>query len=145
MKLEHYREVVDRIRQSGSDALINLTTGPGARFVPGDEDPQKPGPGTTLRPVAERVRHVVKLKPEICSLDMGSMNMGSQVFINTPSQLEIMARAIQEAGVLPELEIFDAGHLVLSKRMIESGHIKPPACFRSAWEWRGHSQPPRKP
>ena len=106
-----YTEVVDRIRASGSDVLINLTTGPGARFVPGADDPQKPGPGTTMRPPAERVRHVVALKPDICSLDMGSMNMGPHVFINTPSHLEAMAVAIRDAGVLPELEVFESGHI----------------------------------
>jgi 3-dehydrocarnitine:acetyl-CoA trimethylamine transferase len=130
MELAHYREVVDRIRQSGCDALINLTTGPGARFVPSEDDPQRPGPGTTLRPSAERVRHIVELKPDICSLDMGSLNMGSQVFVNTPAQLQIMATAIRDAGVLPELEVFEAGHLVLAKRMIESGQIKPPGMFQ---------------
>src|SRR5712672_2424740 len=61
MDLALYREVVDRIRASGTDVLINLTTGPGARFVPGDEDPEKPGPGSTLRLPAERVRHVLEL------------------------------------------------------------------------------------
>jgi uncharacterized protein (DUF849 family) len=116
-----YKEVVDRIRGSGSDVLINLTTGPGARFVPGDEDPQKPGPGTTIKSPAERVRHVVALKPDICSLDMGSMNMGPHVFVNTPPHLEAMALAIRDAGVLPELEVFETGHLLLAKRMIESG------------------------
>jgi uncharacterized protein (DUF849 family) len=125
-----YREVVDRIRSSGTDVIINLTTGPGARFVPGDDDPLKPAAGTTLKPPAERVRHVVELKPEICSLDMGSLNMGAQVFINTPSHLEVMARAIRDAGVLPELEVFETGHLLLAKRMIESGHINPPGMFQ---------------
>src|SRR5262249_12134456 len=125
-----YKEVVDRIRGSGSDVLINLTTGPGARFVPGDDDPQKPGPGTTIKPPAERVRHVVALKPDICSLDMGSMNMGPHVFINTPSHLEAMAAAIGDAGVLPELEVFETGHLLLAKRLIESGHIKAPGMFQ---------------
>jgi uncharacterized protein (DUF849 family) len=130
MELALYREVVDRIRQSSCDALINLTTGPGARYVPGEEDPQKPGPGTTLRPPALRVRHIVELKPDICSLDMGSMNMGAQVFVNTPAHLQTMATAIRDAGVLPELEVFEAGHLMLAKRMIESGHIKPPGMFQ---------------
>ena len=125
-----YREVVDRIRDSGSDVLINLTTGPGARFVPAEEDPQKPGPGTTMRPPAERVRHVVELKPDICSLDMGSMNMGPHVFVNTPTHLEAMAVAIRDAGVLPELEVFETGHLLLAKRMIEDGHIRPPGMFQ---------------
>jgi uncharacterized protein (DUF849 family) len=130
MELAHYREVVDRIRQSGCEALVNLTTGPGARYVPGEEDPQKPGPGTTMRPPAQRVRHILELKPDICSLDMGSMNMGQQVFVNTPAHLQIMATAIRDAGVLPELEVFEAGHLVLAKRMIENGHIKPPGMFQ---------------
>ena len=130
MDIAHYREVVERIRGSGSDVLINLTTGPGARFVPGAEDPLKPAPGTTLRPPQERVRHVVELKPDICSLDMGSMNMGSTVFINTPASLEAMAVAIRDAGVLPELEVFEAGHLLLAKRMIETGHIRTPTLFQ---------------
>jgi uncharacterized protein (DUF849 family) len=125
MELALYREVMDRIRASGSDVLINLTTGPGARFVPGDEDPEKPGRGTTMKLPAERVRHVVELKP-----DMGSLNMGPHVFVNTPSHLEAMAVAIRDAGVLPELEVFETGHLLLAKRMIENGHIKPPGMFQ---------------
>jgi uncharacterized protein (DUF849 family) len=126
----HYREVVDRIRSSGSDVLINLTTGPGARFVPGLDDPLKPGPGTTLKSPQERVRHVVELRPDICSLDMGSMNMGAHAFINTPPILEAMAVAIRDAGVLPELEVFEAGHVMLSKRLLETGHVKRPSLFQ---------------
>jgi uncharacterized protein (DUF849 family) len=130
MEFSLYREVVDRIRSSGTDVVINLTTGPGARFVPGADDPLQPGPGTTLRPPEERVSHVVALKPEICSLDMGSLNMGQHVFINTPSHLEKMAIAIREAGIVPELEVFETGHLLLAKKMIETGHIKPPGMFQ---------------
>src|ERR1700732_4834024 len=125
-----YRETVARIRQSGTDVLINLTTGPGARFVPGSEDPLKPGPATNLKLPAQRVEHILTLRPEICSLDMGSMNMGSYVFVNPPSYLEAMAVAIREANVLPELEVFEAGHLLLAKRMIETGHIKRPGMFQ---------------
>jgi 3-dehydrocarnitine:acetyl-CoA trimethylamine transferase len=73
---------------------------------------------------------VVELAPEICSLDMGSMNMGNQVFMNTPPHLEEMAISIRDAGVTPELEVFEAGHLLLAKRMIETGHIKPPGLFQ---------------
>ena len=130
MDVAHYREVVQRIRDSGADVVINLTTGPGARFAPGAEDPMKHGPGTNLKTAAERVQHVVELKPEICSLDMGSMNMGAHVFINTPSILENMAVAIKEAGIVPELEVFETGHLLLAKRMIETGHIKGPGLFQ---------------
>lgn len=125
-----YREVVDRIRASGSDVLINLTTGPGARFIPGDEEPLKPAPGSTLTLPATRVQHVVELKPDICSLDMGSMNMGGQVFVNTPAHLEAMAVAIRDAGVTPELEVFEAGHLMLARKLIETGHIKAPGMFQ---------------
>jgi uncharacterized protein (DUF849 family) len=125
-----YREVVERIRASGSDVLINLTTGPGARYVPTADDPTKPAAGTNLTRPDIRVRHVVELRPEICSLDMGSMNMGGRVFINTPEHLETMATAIRDADVLPELEVFETGHLLLAKRMIETGHIKGPGMFQ---------------
>ena len=125
-----YREVVERIRGSGTDVVINLTTGPGARFQPGADDPMKAGPATNLKPAAERVKHVVELKPEICSLDMGSMNMGGYVFVNTPGTLEAMAVAIRDAGIVPELEVFETGHLLLAKRMIETGHIKGPGMFQ---------------
>src|ERR1700693_2605551 len=125
-----YREVVDRVRQSGTDVLINLTTGPGARFMPGADDPWKAGPATNLKIPADRVKHVVELRPEICSLDMGSMNMAGYAFINTQGYLEAMAVAIRDAAVVPELEVFEAGHLLLARRLIETGHIKPPGMFQ---------------
>jgi 3-dehydrocarnitine:acetyl-CoA trimethylamine transferase len=126
----HYREVVERIRASGTDVVINLTTGPGARFMPGVEDPWKTGAGTNLKSAAERVQHIMELRPEICSLDMGSLNMGSYAFVNTQGYLEAMAIAIRDAGVTPELEVFETGHLLLAKRMIETGHIKGPGMFQ---------------
>jgi uncharacterized protein (DUF849 family) len=126
----HYREVVERIRASGTDVLINLTTGPGARFMHDPNDPTKAGPDSTLRGPEERVRHVVELRPDICSLDMGSLNMGSRVFINTPDHLQTMALAIREAGVLPELEVFETGHLLLAKKFIEAGYVKGPGMFQ---------------
>jgi uncharacterized protein (DUF849 family) len=125
-----YGEVVDRIRSSGVDVLINLTTGPGARFMPGLDDPLKPGPATNMKTPAQRVEHILAIRPDLCSLDMGSMNMGGYVFINTPAVLESMAVAIRDADVLPELEVFEAGHLMLAKRMIETGHIKRPGMFQ---------------
>lgn len=125
-----YREVMDRIRSSGIDVMVNLTTGPGARFLPGDDDPLNPGPATNLKLPGERVAHIMELRPEICSLDMGSMNMGGYVFVNAPKYLEAMAVAIRDAGVLPELEVFETGHLLLARRMIETGHIKAPGMFQ---------------
>jgi len=125
-----YRETVERIRASGTDVLINLTTGPGARFEHDPDDPRKASPSSTMRAPEERVRHVQDLRPDICSLDMGSLNMGSRVFINTPAHLQTMAVAIREAGVLPELEVFETGHLLLAKKFIEAGHVKAPGMFQ---------------
>jgi uncharacterized protein (DUF849 family) len=130
MEGAHYAEVVNRIRSSGTDVVINLTTGPGGRFSPSPHDAMKPGPGTTLRTPRQRVQHVLDLRPEICSLDMGSMNMGPNVFVNTPPILEAMASDIRKAGVMPELEVFETGHLLLAKRMIETGFINPPGMFQ---------------
>ncbi len=130
MEIAHYREVMERIRAKNSDVLINLTTGPGARFSHDENDPSKPGPGSSLKSPQDRVRHVVELKPDICSLDMGSLNMGDRVFVNTPSHLQAMAEAIKTAGVMPELEVFETGHLLLAKRFLELGYVKPPGMFQ---------------
>jgi len=130
MDVAHYREVVERIRASGSDVLINLTTGPGARFSHDENDPSKPGPDSVLRSPEQRVRHVVELKPDICSLDMGSLNMGDRVFVNRPSHLQKMAEAIKNAGVMPELEVFETGHLLLAKTFLDKGYVKPPGMFQ---------------
>ena len=119
-----YREVVARIRESGTDLVINLTTGAGGRFVPGDVKPSEAGAGTNLSTPAERVQHVEELRPEICSLDMGTMNFGPHVFMNTPAHLATMAKAIQAAGVKPELEVFDSGHVRLANHFVESGIIE---------------------
>lgn len=130
MDVALYREVVERIRDSGSDILINLTTGPGSRYVPSEDDPRVGGPGTTLTPPLERVRHVVELSPDICSLDVGSMNFGETGFINTPGHLRVMAKAIADAGVKPELEVFDTGHVMLARRMVEEKQIAGPPLFQ---------------
>jgi uncharacterized protein (DUF849 family) len=130
MELGLYREVVERIRDSGVDVIINLTTGAGGRFSPDAEDPRKAGPGTTLSTPARRVEHVVALKPSLCSLDMGSMNMGTNAFLNIPAHLEAMAAAVVKAGVIPELEVFEAGHVGLSRAMLERGLIPSPPLFQ---------------
>jgi uncharacterized protein (DUF849 family) len=136
-ELRHYREVVERIRASSSDVVINLTTGPGARYSPSPDDPRTPGPGTTLADPLDRVSHVLELKPEICSLDVATMTMGEFVFMNTPAHLRVMAEKIREAGVKPELEIFDLGHLRLALRLVEEGLVDPPpllqVCTGIAW------------
>src|SRR5215475_11504197 len=130
MELAHYREVVERIRDSGVEVIINLTTGAGGRFQPGADDPRQPGPATTLSRPADRVRHIQALKPDICSLDMGSMNMGDMIFANTPIHLADMAAVALKAGVVPELEVFEAGHVLLARSMLEKKLLLPPALFQ---------------
>lgn len=121
-----YREVVERIRASGSDVIINLTCGAGGRYVPGYDDPKRGGPDSTLASPADRVAHVLELRPEICSLDVATMNMGEFVFMNTPPHLREMSRLICDAGTKPELEVFDGGHLRLASRLVEEGLIEKP-------------------
>jgi 3-dehydrocarnitine:acetyl-CoA trimethylamine transferase len=130
MALELYREVVERIRASETDLIINLTTGAGGRFVPSDDDPKIAGPGTTLVRPERRVEHVVALKPEICSLDLNTMWFGNAVVINTPKNAKIMAEAIREAGVMPELEVFDSGDLQLAHQLLSEGVLARPPLFQ---------------
>lgn len=129
MEVAHYREVMERIRARDRELIVNLTTGPGGRFVPGEDDPKVYGPGTTLLPPLERVRHVVELKPDVCSLDLNTMNSGPNVVINTPGNVRKMARAIVAAGVLPELEVFDSGDIHLARDLIQEGTIPGPGLF----------------
>jgi uncharacterized protein (DUF849 family) len=122
----HYREVVERIRGSGVDVIINLTTGPGAAYFPGADNPAVGGPGTTLSHPEVRVRHVQELRPEICTLDIATLSMGDRTFMNTPPHLRVMGRLIREAGVLPELEVFDTGHIRLARKLIDEGALAAP-------------------
>jgi uncharacterized protein (DUF849 family) len=125
-----YREVVERIRASGTDVVLNLSAGMGGDLVlGGDEEPLPLRNGTDLIGASERLAHVEELLPEICTLDCGSMNFaagGDYVLLNTPGVLRAMARKVQELGVRPELEVFDTGHLVLVKELIQEGLIDHP-------------------
>ena len=130
-----YREVVERIRSSDVDAVLNLSAGMGGDLVlGGDETPLPLDPdGTDMAGAAERLAHVEELMPEICTLDCGSMNFaagGDYVLVNTPGILRAMAGRVQELGVRPELEVFDSGHLVLVKELIGEGLIDDPVLIQ---------------
>lgn len=126
MELAHYSEVVERIRDLNKDVILNITTGPGGRFVPSDADPKVAGPGTTLMAPEQRVEHIVALKPDICTLDLNTMNSGGQVVINTPKNVRKMAAIIKSAGVMPEIELFDSGDIALMQDMIKDGSLSGP-------------------
>ncbi|HEX8782857.1 MAG TPA: 3-keto-5-aminohexanoate cleavage protein, partial [Steroidobacteraceae bacterium] len=125
-----YREVVERVRDSGSDVILNLTTGMGGDYVPDETDPARAGAGTDLVPPLVRLAHIETLRPPLCSLDCGTMNFGTSVFMNTPAHLEQMAARIRILGVKPELEVFDLGHIRLAKDLIARGLIEPPPLFQ---------------
>jgi uncharacterized protein (DUF849 family) len=130
-----YREVVERVRASGTDVVLNLTAGMGGDLVlGGDEAPLPPDEaGTDMAGATERLAHVGELLPEICTLDCGTMNFaagGDYVLINAPGMLRAMARRIQELGVRPELEVFDTGHLVMVKDLIADGLVEEPVLIQ---------------
>jgi uncharacterized protein (DUF849 family) len=125
-----YAEVVERVRESGADVVLNLTAGMGGDLVLGGVDTPLPPnvDGTDLAGATERLAHVRELLPEVCTLDCGTMNFaeGDYVMTNTPSMLREMARQVQELGVRPEIEVFDTGHLVFAKQLIAEGLIDDP-------------------
>jgi uncharacterized protein (DUF849 family) len=127
----YYREVVQRIQDSGSDILINLTTGAGG-MVPmkGAAIDSLSGPLPDLMNPADRVSHIEELRPEICSLDMGSMNFGNDLFLNTRHDIAGIAAGIRRAGTIAELEVFDTGHLRMALAMLDKEEIPRRAIFQ---------------
>ena len=129
MALELYREVFDRVRRANPELIINLTTGPGGRFVPSMDDPRVAAPGSTLVKPEIRVEHIRILKPDVCSLDLNTMNSGGDVVMNTQRNVRIMANVMREAGVKPELEIFDSGDMHLARDLIADGTLEGPGMW----------------
>ncbi|MFK4546400.1 uncharacterized protein (DUF849 family) [Streptomyces tendae] len=127
-----YREVVERIKETGTDVVINLTAGMGGDLVVDPDDPLTHLPGTDLVGGLERLPHVEDLLPDICTLDCGSLNFGdgSNLYVSTPDMLRAGARRIQELGVRPELEIFDTGQLWFAKQLLAEGLLDDPTVFQ---------------
>jgi len=137
MNIDLYKEVVDRIKDRNTEVLINLTTGPGAT---GHSSVIFGKPSYAFQSPAKRVEHIVTLKPDICSLDLNTMNRGPQnITVNTIDTARAMAIAVQAVGVKPELEIFDSGDLEIAKMLISEGTIKGDPLWQIAtgvkWGW----------
>jgi uncharacterized protein (DUF849 family) len=129
--VELFRQVVERVRDSETDVIINLTAGMGGAWFPDEQNPSLPGPGTDMIGPEERLAHVEALRPEICSLDCGTMNFGdNEIYISTPDFLWKMAGMIQSWGVKPELEVFDLGQIWFANQLIEAGRIDSPPLFQ---------------
>jgi uncharacterized protein (DUF849 family) len=126
MLLDHYVDVVQRIRARNPELILNITTGPGGRFVPARDDPKVAAEGTTLMVPEKRVEHIAVLRPNICTLDLNTMNSGREVVINTPGNVRRMAKVIAEAGVKPEIELFDSGDIALMRDFLADGTLQGP-------------------
>ncbi|WP_375779374.1 3-keto-5-aminohexanoate cleavage protein [Bradyrhizobium sp. ma5] len=130
VELALYAEVVERLRASSTDVVINLTSGPGSLYA-ADGLLLQPAPGVNppMTP-QQRLDHILKLKPEICSLDAATLNFGRIAMVNLVGDLEFMGRTISDAGIKPEIEVFDLGHIRLAKHLIEAGVLRAPAFFQ---------------
>jgi uncharacterized protein (DUF849 family) len=137
MRVDLYQDVVDRIRKKRPDLLINLTTGPGAVFIPSEQKLRDLCQGQAQVLMADaitRVRHIELIKPELCSLDFNTMQRGGDGMtqINHPAVVKEMLRLIQAAGVKPELELFDSGDMVMALEWYNQGLIQRPAFWQFA-------------
>ena len=136
-----YREVTDRIRESETDVVLNLTAGMGGDMVFGSTSHPLPlnDKATDMAGAEERVAHVAECLPEICTLDCGTMNFAEADYVmtNTPGMLRDMAKRMTELGVRPEIEAFDTGHLWFAKQLVEEGLIEDPVmvqlCMGVPW------------
>lgn len=139
--LGYYREVTDRIRESETDMVLNLTAGMGGDMIFGS--PEAPLPlneaQTDMAGASERIAHVAECLPEICTLDCGTMNFAEADYVmtNTPGMLRAMAKMMTDLGVRPEIEAFDTGHLWFAKQLVEEGLIEDPVmvqlCMGVPW------------
>lgn len=137
----HFREVTERIRDSEVDVVVNLTAGMGGDLVLGSTDRPLPlsDAGTDMASAEERVAHVAECRPEICTLDCGTMNFAEAdyIMVNTPGMLRAMAGLMQELGVRVEVEAFETGHLWFAKQLVREGLIDAPVmvqlCMGIPW------------
>ena len=132
-RLELYKEVVDRVRSSDTDVILNLTTGMGGDLDIGQgKDPLEFGPMTDMANVMERIANAEQFLPEICTLDCGTLNFSDtdMIYISTPPTLRKMAEMARDWGVKPELEVFELGHIRFAKAMISEGLINDPPMFQ---------------
>lgn len=126
-----YKEVTERIRDSKTDVIINLTAGMGGDVVFGPvETPLPLLPTTDMVGASERMQHVIECRPEICTLDCGTMNFADDVMANTPSILRSMAKIANDCDVRIEIEAFDTGHLWFAKKLVEDGIVPNPVLIQ---------------
>jgi uncharacterized protein (DUF849 family) len=136
-----FREVTERIRDSDTDVVLNLTAGMGGDMVFGPTENPLPlnEAGTDMAGATERVSHVAECLPEICTLDCGTMNFAEADYVmtNTPGMLRAMGQMMTDLGVRPEIEVFETGHLWFAQQLVKEGIIEDPVmvqfCMGVPW------------
>ncbi|GEN46846.1 BKACE family enzyme [Alkalibacillus haloalkaliphilus] len=121
--VDHYREIVDRIREADTDVVINITSGGGGDFIPSLDTPAAGGEGTDIQTPQERHKPVGELLPEMCTLDCGSTNFGNMIYMSPTDWLREQAQLVKDSGVKPELECFDTGHLRFANQLVAEGLV----------------------
>jgi 3-keto-5-aminohexanoate cleavage enzyme len=107
---ETYRQIIEAIK-ARCDVIVQVSTGGAVGMTPQER----------LAPVT--------LVPEMATLSMGTVNFGGDVFMNHPADMELFAKALQQHGVKPELEIFDSGMLTTANRWLKKGLLTGPLHF----------------
>jgi uncharacterized protein (DUF849 family) len=129
-----FKETVDRLRDTGTDVIINLTAGLGGFLLPDPTDERRALPESDVASVDERMEHLELCRPDIASLDITTGNQveGSVefVYLNTTRTMRAMARRFRELGIKPELETFGAGDVEFGKALIQEGLIADPPLFQ---------------
>jgi uncharacterized protein (DUF849 family) len=128
--VELFQDVCDRIRAAKSDLILELSCGRGGTYAYDAANPGHAGDGSNMLPARDRVAHVELIRPELCSLDVGTLNFEKLVFMNAPSELREMAQRIRAAGTKPDLEVFDLGHIEFAKQLIREGLVESPPLFQ---------------
>ncbi len=126
-----FRELYERVRGASPDVIINLTGGMGGDLLFGPaERPLEFAAGTDFVGPLERIAHILELRPEIGTLDCGSLNFDESLYGTSPSFLRQMAQAYHDCGVRPEVEVFELGHIELARELMKEGRLEASALFQ---------------
>lgn len=113
MDAAKFRETVQRLRDAGCEAILNLTTS--GELGVDDE---------------RRMAHVIELHPEMATYDAGTLNAGDGIFENSFSFLEKLGKTLIDEGVKPEVEVMDMGMINTARAYIKKGFLLEPVHFQ---------------
>jgi len=112
--LEDFRSAIDAIRSAcNPQPIIQISTG-----------------GAVGEPMENRIRPIVELKPEMASLNIASMNFGDDIFLNHPNDVKELAKIMMDLGVIPEVEVYDAGNIGIAEKLLKLGLLNHPVHYQ---------------